>query len=275
MRSSSSWLTSMPRSGTAIQARASGCRVRMPGLRAERPGELDDASRDGHRPLEPLVAEAGHLGRRPAGQVDAVREPALGHDRHDEVLVQVLGHERQDRRHRPGHRHERGMERRERAVPVRGLGPGAHPVARPAEVPGRQVVDEGPDRRASPRARRSRPARARPRRQGPRRATGSSDRAPATSSAASDLLVDAPLRDPAREARVASRRRRTRSTGRAARAAPRRPCASRTGCCPPGRAEAYSQRMTSTPMRSAASSNSIELPHDLCIGRPSSPKSVA
>jgi hypothetical protein len=42
-----------------------------------------------------------------------------------------------------------------------------------------------------------------------------------------------------------------------------------------GRRDVYIQRMTSTPMRSAASSNSIELPQLLCIGRPSSPNSVA
>jgi hypothetical protein len=42
-----------------------------------------------------------------------------------------------------------------------------------------------------------------------------------------------------------------------------------------GRALANIQRMTSAPIRSAASSNSIALPQDLCIGRPSSPKSVA
>ena len=40
-----------------------------------------------------------------------------------------------------------------------------------------------------------------------------------------------------------------------------------------GRAVANSQRMTSTPIRSAASSKSIALPQLLCIGRPSSPKS--
>jgi len=42
-----------------------------------------------------------------------------------------------------------------------------------------------------------------------------------------------------------------------------------------GRCLAYIQRITSTPMRSAASLNSIELPQLLCIGRPSSPNSVA
>ena len=42
-----------------------------------------------------------------------------------------------------------------------------------------------------------------------------------------------------------------------------------------GRDDAYIQRITSTPMRSAASSNSIALPQLLCMGRPSSPNSVA
>jgi len=42
-----------------------------------------------------------------------------------------------------------------------------------------------------------------------------------------------------------------------------------------GLAVTYIQRMTSTPMRSAASSNSMALPQLLCMGRPSSPKSVA
>ena len=52
--------------------------------------------------------------------------------------------------------------------------------------------------------------------------------------------------------------------------APRRRRASRTGCCRRA-GRAYIQRITSTPIRSAASSNSIALPQLLCIGRPSSP----
>ncbi len=42
-----------------------------------------------------------------------------------------------------------------------------------------------------------------------------------------------------------------------------------------GRALANIQRITSTPIRSAASSNSMALPQLLCIGRPSSPKTRA
>ena len=89
MRSSSSWLTSMPRSGHRDPRARERLPDADPGLGAERPGELDRRAA-----RRPSIARAARRGGRPspaAGQrvrwTLSASRPS-GHDRHDEVLVQ-------------------------------------------------------------------------------------------------------------------------------------------------------------------------------------------
>ncbi len=106
--------------------------------------QVDGPADGGDRALERLVAMTGHRLGRPGRQVNAVGE--LWHDRDDQVLVERLGQEGQHRGQRLDERDEGGVERGEGGVPIGRIGPRPHPVARSAQVPGRQVVDEDADR---------------------------------------------------------------------------------------------------------------------------------
>ena len=292
-RSDSSPISSTSRTLTSSRTRleqrvalaevAAGQREPQPGERLADAdaGRCRAASGPARRPSGPSpspssrasIAKRRELVGRPAGQVDGVRRGVV--DGRDEVAVHRLRQERQERRERSGRRdtsaawsvanaaarsaassfrENRFRERRRYQVERSSMN-----VEIAASRPTRVVVGE-------PRPRR--------RRRGRPPATGSSGPSAVARRAAARASRSEPGVQPASR-RIGRRRTRRRSRGRAARGAPRRRRASRTGCCPRAAPDVNIQRMTSTPIRSAASSNSIALPQLLCIGRPSSPKSVA
>ena len=219
--------------------------------------------------LEPLIPVGGQLGGRPAGEVDAVGRRRIA--RGDQVVVDRLAEERQDRGHHPGQGHQRGVERGERRVAIARVVRPREPPPRPAQVPRRQVVDGALDEpRRGLRVVVPQPL-LDPRRDPGQRGTGSSGRGPVARPAAGG---PGPRRS-SRPGGHRSRRRRRRSTGRGARGGPRRRHASRTGCC-----RRVGRRRTSSASRRRPSGRPPRrtrwsCPQLLCIGRPSSPRSVA
>ena len=95
-----------------------------PGLAAQRARQVDGPPRHVHRRLERLVAQRRELGGRPRGQVHAVG--CLRDLPDDEVAVDRVGQEREDRRDGARERDERCVERRERRIAV-GAGAARHP----------------------------------------------------------------------------------------------------------------------------------------------------